>query len=1281
MQVERNGDGVELFAARNPLSPHLVRDVAPGDLTIAQLIAHAVDLGAFGPIGTAAEVEAVKDELRDLRVYVDGQALPFATPEDQARTLDLVVPPGGVVNLQVEPLGGSNGTARSLVNIFYQIGAVIASAAFGPLVGALVSISGNLVSNALFPIKKPDSLPSANDAGALNSQSNSIRIRGMMPLQLGAERVAGDVAANAYSTNRNGDVWLTVIFGWHYGPASLADLKIGETLLADYPAGDVQVVHHLTPGPRTFSLYANSPHQENLQDKLTLGGPGASGAEWEVYTTQLECDRVDVDITWPQGLRFNKPNGSILNQEIRVQIQWAPVGTDDWADVPLEGAPYYSRLGAVLPTGVYEQAACTQDPVRRTLAWTKGNSNQIKIQVRAWDPDGDDATKCVQDTYVTALRSVAFKTPISDQYLAITELSIKSSDDLGGTLPTVTAVITPHAPHWTGTAWQDDIADWTPTSNMAALTRMLFMGPGAPEPYTAEDFDASCEDAYELIEANGWTGAYRLDGEVTQEDALLVLGVIGRFSGYDVGEGLCFVSDWEKPVARQIFNASTVENYTLTRIFPKPVHAVLVEFKNIGKDSKADELTVYADGFDSSTADLIETYRLDWSCTMARAFKEGRAWLARRQLGVETHTWTSGPQAIASSYGARVRVSHPTALYGQVGARVQFRHMAGGLVTGVRLSDEVEMVTGETYALDVQRTDLVLFGLAVTNTPGRTRDVMFPVGLTEAAAPMAGDEVTFGRQGLVSEDVEIVDFEPDGDDVKITARRYLGVELEAAETGPIPSLTSKLTATPKAPKPRLLGIVQATPDAVKVAFDVDSVRGALVDSFPVRWRRSADPANPWNTLQPLAASARVASTPAILDAANPTGDSEGAFAVDIEIRSKLRSGDLSDALVVEAIQIGRTVAPPTNISVLGAVRSDSDDSTYPVLFVAADAVTSGLVVDLVVQAKIHGAADSTYRSAGEPLLASNPKGDYTSISGGRTYDVRLAWRTYDGWLSAWTVVASVPVPAGSRVASDTVKAGGRPIGSVLSDITNNTVATAANSLSYTVFNGETLERLDQIQNDTNGNKTFITDFRSIDGDGVGKAVFTIDANGHAGGFVAMNDGSVFSMYFVVDEFGVVGTDGVGRKVFLVDTVTGEVKFRANVAIDGNLTITGTLTTRTLANNSVTIPLVTTGSSTINCDGTDKVIISHTVDLTDDATLFVSCFLSSHFPSGDKNWNAVLYIDGVPVYTTGGANGEANMPLGGALPCSAGEVDVVVTLNSHSSVNITSRTLSSLGPMR
>lgn len=330
-----------------------------------------------------------------------------------------------------------------------------------------------------------------------------------------------------------------------------------------------------------------------------------------------------------------------------------------------------------------------------------------------------------------------------------------------------------------------------------------------------------------------------------------------------------------------------------------------------------------------------------------------------------------------------------------------------------------------------------------------------------------------------------------------------------------------------------------------------------------------------------------------------------------------------------------------------------------------------------------------------PILARAPaerqSWSDTRVVAGKNYNVR--WRAASPTrVGDWSGTVSRTPPA-VFVAGDSINLAGRPADEILSDIDINALNIAEEILRGSTWRGETDALLyiggvpvrtvtQQLGITVDGHTVFITDLQSVDGSGVGKAVFSINVDGHIIGRVDLNDGTTGSTYFVDDFFGIVGTDPNNPiKVFEVDTVLGKVKFTADVAIDGSLTITGTIVTDGLAPNSVTIPLVTTDASTIYCDGTDKEFISHVVELTDDAVLFVNTILSSHFPSGDRLWSATLWIDGYPEFTCGGANGVPTMPMSGARFCTAGDVEVKVTLNSHSSVNVTDKTLSSLGPMR
>lgn len=192
---------------------------------------------------------------------------------------------------------------------------------------------------------------------------------------------------------------------------------------------------------------------------------------------------------------------------------------------------------------------------------------------------------------------------------------------------------------------------------------------------------------------------------------------------------------------------------------------------------------------------------------------------------------------------------------------------------------------------------------------------------------------------------------------------------------------------------------------------------------------------------------------------------------------------------------------------------------------------------------------------------------------------------------------------------------------------------------------------------------------------------TIAVNNSLGAVTGLDlgvDGTVDWFRIVTSNFQLIDPTGASGARTIFEYADGVLKM-GDVEVD-TLKV-NTVTVNHVQPQNIVVPVTSTGSSTIFCDGTDKVFIDHTVELLVDATVIVTCFLSSHFPSGDKNWTAQLIIDGVVVYDTGGANGEANIPLGGALPCAAGPVLVQVTLNSHASVNVTSRTLTSIGPMR
>lgn len=987
---------VPVVITPKPFSPTTERLFCREGATVAQILLEAVR-GGFLALG----------DLPRTNVYLDGERL------DRGEALDLRPAAGQILNIAVEPAGGGDSQGDKVVETLIAIAVIAVSAFMGNPQGVAMGVS-MLIRATLTPRFDNDKLADARNKTPLDGASNSYRPREPMPLALGSGRMVLDVAAMPYTSSENDVVWLRLIFAPHYGACQVDDLKIGETLLEDYPAADIEVEYRLTPGPYTSTLYPNDVFPEGFADELTVTR-GAEPIEWEVHTAQPGAEVIELDFTFPQGLKFTKENGGILKNQVQLVIETAEVGTEDWAAQPLNGAPYYDRLGVAVPTGNFYVSAKTNDALFRTASFDADPELHLKVRVRAFDPDNDPPDQGVNKTYWSGIRSINFGSPILDDNLSLVIMKIKSSDDLNGQLPPVSAVVTPIIPVWTGSAWGAAQA----SGNFAACARWLVTGPAAGNPLTADEVDDSFGQAFELIEANGWDGLVDVREEASQEDVLKRLGAAGRFSTYWNGRALVAVPDWSRPSPRQIFTAKNASSYRYRRAFPDPLHAVMIEFRDL--EGLDDEVFVYADGYGPDNAELIETVRPPFACTIERAYRYGRVYLLRRGLQQEVHEWQAGWDTLATTMGDRVLVRHPSILFGLTEATVAARRWAGALVTGVRLDGVATMEEGKSYAIDVRRVDGTIRGIPVVTVPGRQRELVFDTPRTAELSPARGDLLAFGEVDLVTEDLEILDVDASSDmAASIRAVLYIGAEIEALEAEPLPTgLESSLVPKVPPPQPRIIDST-GSPDGVVVAFDIDPIRSDLLKGFTVRWRQSFDPDDPdvtaqdWTPLPSLSPAARQVRTPSLEAFGFDPDDTDSLFEIDVSIQTVFRSGAVSLPGIASRVAGYRFVLPPTNFTALpGNVPAGEGLGSYPVISLSADAVTSGPTRTLEVEFR---GSTVTGTESGAPedwsylagLAAATPTGT-KRVNGPATYDVRARWSTYDNWKSKWVYQNEVVV--------------------------------------------------------------------------------------------------------------------------------------------------------------------------------------------------------------------------------------------------------------------------------
>lgn len=1022
----------QVILAPEPFTPRAeVLKVPRLGQKVSDMVAGAIAAGKLDP-----------KDIRRLAIHVNGEALPWETAEERLAAMRYVPKAGDIINLVVMVHGGGGGGGNKVLQTVLTLAVIALSVwtggAAGPLASAApwiraaaaaaVQVGGSMAINAVFS-SKPESMGSSNDPGALQDQSNSYRPRSPMPLCMGRRRWAFDLAAPPFTKNIGGTVWLTLALAPHYGKCWAGNYKVGETLLSDYPASDYQIEEFLTPGvPRASRLYPNSVIQENFQDKLDFTGGGV----WEVHTASAGASRIAVDITLPSGLKYAADSGKQRNEEIAGQIQFAEQGTENWTAATFPGFnTARTRTNAALPPGSFYFNRKTIDPIRETFEWEAPDPlKQYKVRVKAWDPDGDfpDDGARTWATYWTAIKSIFNVPPVTDQTLSVIFVSFKSSDDLNGSLPLFTGECEPIYPVFKNGNWNTEER----TSNGAALLRGLLTGPAAAKPLLPTQYHSSLEATYQLIEANpSWKGALLVTDDKSQEDVMIGLGKMGRFSTFWNGSKLCFVPDWTRDAPRQVFSGRNAGGYRYRRTFPDPCHAVFVEFLNLDEGAVEDEMYVYADGYNAANATLIDGLRIDFACTGARAFQEGRVYLAKRLLQVEMHEWSAGPEAIATTYGDRVLVRHPATLYGLADGRVVNRIFQGALVSGFRLDEEVEMVAGKTYGVDIRRADRIIRNVPVVTTPGTHRVLTFGNPRNVADAPQRGDLVIFGETGIISEDLEIIDMEPQEDQtVQFRGIPYIGPTIAGAINNPIPPIISMVTARVPPPRPIITPPESATPeDGVILQATVPAWFSTPIAGFASRWRlifedQEGVVIGEWEKLEPVSVASGVIRTGPINTVAHPPSGGQDAR-VDIEVRTLLVNGETSAPTQIYGVPLVADVPTPGAFTAVGVKRTSSDGSSYGAIEITAAPVTVGAIQTLEVEVRLNGGADWVAPPGGL-FSARNPRGDLTGLlAGAPGYDVRGRLLRADNWPGPWVEIPDVVIPEGANVASDV--APGAPI--------------------------------------------------------------------------------------------------------------------------------------------------------------------------------------------------------------------------------------------------------------
>lgn len=285
------------------------------------------------------------------------------------------------------------------------------------------------------------------------------------------------------------------------------------------------------------------------------------------------------------------------------------------------------------------------------------------------------------------------------------------------------------------------------------------------------------------------------------------------------------------------------------------VHAVRVNYLDPNNKYEQAQVTVYNDGFDSSTARLYETVDYYGCASKALARRYGRYLLADRELRTRQYELTTDWEGLLCSVGSHTWVSHDAALIGTAAGRIISVEIESGLVVSVTLDQGCIFETGKSYAIRIRDSKLKTI-LADVENPGDGiyQELVFSTPIAEAVFDdvVSGDLFQFGEQNTLSRLLIVtqIDRLPDHAARLLLCDYNEGVHTFEETGGEIAAYVSTATLAPQyqfVPPVPVVSSASASGLVITVALEVVSTDDAKY--FMVEYKE--DGADDWLTVTAL----------------------------------------------------------------------------------------------------------------------------------------------------------------------------------------------------------------------------------------------------------------------------------------------------------------------------------------------------------------------------------------------------------------------------------------------
>ena len=575
---------------------------------------------------------------------------------------------GDIVGLSFIPTGSGGGGSKNAMQVIVTIALVAATvwtagaagaaagawataagygataaAGFSALAQGAVYIAGSMIGSLAYSaLASTPKQRSDSDQGmkTISSSSNEIDRYGIVPVNLGKNRIFPKQAALPFNETSGLDQYVRQLFTYGYGKLKISDRKLGETNLSDYDSYEIidKLNGNLNEGT---SLYTNDVYQESLSVNLKIE------TGYVIRTTQRDSDECEIVLTFPYGIYviYGKNKNKKGGTDVKFGLSYRLVDTEIWSN---------------------EEVLTYGDLYTKTLIKTKSfkfpKTGQYEVRLRRLSPNSDNVETFTESIY-TYIKSIGYRNPVKFKDISGTAIRIKATDQLNGSISTYNVIgstlVKGYKPDID--SWVDDVE----SSNPADLFRYVLQSPAFAKRLPDEKIDLlKLVEWWKYCDKLKLTYNRYVDYEGSVDDVLNDICAAGVATLSKVNNIYSVIIDNERPYVKGIVTPRNSWDYKGNINYPEIPHGLRIEFRNAEKNYETDERIVYADGYNEDNATLYERLQFP-SCTNADlAYWYGRRYYATALLQPETHTFKMDFENLTFNRGDRISLVNDVILVG-----------------------------------------------------------------------------------------------------------------------------------------------------------------------------------------------------------------------------------------------------------------------------------------------------------------------------------------------------------------------------------------------------------------------------------------------------------------------------------------------------------------------------------------------------------------------------------------------------------------------------------------